>query len=120
VRLESEPLLKVFFADQGTKADLRDTIRAMGAAAEQQQAILRRMAQEYRDGGGPFPERLALGVLALGLMWDHLEATTAWSGRAVEAVEGWRSPGPGEAPLWPDGIFSAPTRPESPPTRKPE
>ena len=126
VSLESEPLLKVFFADQGAKADLLDTIRSMGAAAEKQQAILRGMAQEYRDGGGPFPERLAVGVLALGLVWDHLEATIAWSRRAAEAVEGWRAPGPGEAPLWPANIFSPSgqvsktRRPEGPSGREAE
>jgi PadR family transcriptional regulator AphA len=112
-RLESEPLLKVFFADQGGKSDLLDTLRAMGAAAEAQQAMLRRMAEEYRTGDGPFPERLAVGVLALGLVWQHLEATIAWSRRAVEAVEKWQKPGPGEAPMWPEDIFSAAPRPKS-------
>lgn len=106
-RLESEPLLKVFFADQGSKGDLLDTLRAMGATAEAQQAILRRMAEEYHAGRGPFPERLAVNVLALGLVWQHLEATIAWSRRAVEAVGKWQKPGPGEAPMWPEGIFSA-------------
>lgn len=110
VRLESEPLLKVFFADQGSKADLLDTLRAMGDAALAQQAVLRRMAEEYRAGKGPFPERLASSVLALGLVWEHLEATVAWSRRAVEAVERWRKPGPGEAPMWPEGIFPAASR----------
>ncbi len=110
VRLESEPLLKVFFADQGGKANLLDTLRAMGAAAETQQAMLRRMAEEYRAGGGPFPERLAVGVLALGLVWEYLEATVAWSRRAVEAVDKWQKPGPGEEPMWPEGIFSKASR----------
>jgi DNA-binding PadR family transcriptional regulator len=107
VRLESEPLLKVFFADQGSKADLIDTLRAMGRAAEAQQATLRRMAEEYRAGCGPFPERLAVSVLALALVWEHLEATVAWSRSAVEAVETWRKPGPGEAPMWPPGILGS-------------
>jgi len=113
MRLESEPLLKVFFADQGSKADLLDTLRAMGTAAEAQQATLRRMAEEYRAGVGPFPERLAVGVLALGLVWQHLEATIAWSLRAVEAVGTWQKPGPGEAPMWPEGVFSVAPRPKA-------
>ena len=110
VRLESEPLLKVFFADQGSKADLLETLRAIGSAALVQQEALRRMAEEYRDGAGPFPERLALGVLALGLVWEHLEATVAWSQRAVDAVESWRKAGPGEVPMWPEGLFPAAPR----------
>jgi PadR family transcriptional regulator, regulatory protein AphA len=110
VRLESEPLLKVFFADQGTKSGLLDTIRAVGAAAEQQQSALRRMAQEYRDSAGPFPERLAVSVLAIGLVWEHLEATLAWSHHAAKCVERWQAPGPGEQPVWPDSIFGAAPR----------
>ena len=111
-RLESEPLLKVFFADQGSKADLLDTLRAMGAAAEAQQAILRRMAEEYQAGRGPFPERLAVSVLAMGLVWEQLEATIAWSRRAVEAVGKWQKPGPGEAPVWAEGVFPAAASPK--------
>jgi DNA-binding PadR family transcriptional regulator len=106
-RLESEPLLKVFFADQGSKADLLDTLRAMGAAAEAQQAILRGMAEDYQAGRGPFPERLAINVLALGLVWEQLQATIAWSRRAVETVGKWQKPGPGEKPIWPEGVFPA-------------
>jgi DNA-binding PadR family transcriptional regulator len=113
MRLESEPLLKVFFADQGARPDLLATIRAMGVVAEQQQAVLRGMAKEYHDGVGPFPERLAVSVLALSLVWDHLEATIAWSRRAEAAVQDWRGPGAGEAPPWPAG-FLAPREAEAP------
>jgi PadR family transcriptional regulator, regulatory protein AphA len=113
VRLESEALLKIFFADQGSKTDLIDTLRAMGAAAEAQQAVLRRIAEEYRAGGGPFPERIAVSVLAMGLIWEHLEATIAWSQRAVATVGRWDKPGPGEAPEWPERIFPAAPCPQA-------
>jgi DNA-binding PadR family transcriptional regulator len=112
-RLESEPLLKVFFADQGSKADLLDTLRAMGAAAEAQQAILRSMAEEYQAGRGPFPERLAISVLAMGLVWEQLEATIAWSRRAIEIVGKWQKPGPGEAPVWAERVFPATASPRA-------
>jgi hypothetical protein len=85
----------------------------MGAAAEAQLAFLRRMAEEYHAGRGPFPERLAVNVLALGLVWEHLEATIAWSRRAVEAVGKWQKPGPGEAPMWPEGVFAVTPRPKA-------
>jgi DNA-binding PadR family transcriptional regulator len=116
VHLESEALLKVFFADQGAKADLLDTVRAIGAAAAQQQAMLRQAAEEYRAGRGPFPERLAVGTLAMGLVWEHLQTTIAWSRRAAAAVARWRGPGPGEEPLWPASIF-APLPEQPPPAR---
>jgi PadR family transcriptional regulator AphA len=114
VWFESEPLLKVFFAEQGSKHDLLATLRAIGDAAQARQEALRRMAEEYRAGTGPFPERLASSVLALGLVWEQLEATIAWSRRAVATVESWRQPGPGETPAWPAGIFASDARPPAP------
>jgi len=111
VRLESAPLLKVFFADQGTKEDLLATIRAIGEVARQHQARLRRIAREYGDGGGPFPERLALALLAVRLVWDELSATIAWSRDAAAIVERWRNPGPGEVPAWPPGLVPQPPAP---------
>ncbi len=94
-RLESEPLMKVFFADQGTRADLLETIKAMGQAAEQQREALRSMAEEYRVGTGPFPERLAIGVMAIGLVWDQLESNDrVVSASSRKRVERWSRPGP--------------------------
>jgi len=107
IRLEAEPLLKVFFADQGEVTDLLATIRAIGDNAERQQAALRRLALDYRDGAVPFPERLPIGVLALGLVFEQLEATIVWSRRAQDAVAGWPPTSPGGSPLWPVNIFSS-------------
>ena len=84
----------------------------MGAAAEAQQAVLRRMAEEYRAGGGPFPERIAVGVLAMGLVWELLKPIAS-SQRAVATVGRWDKPGPGEAPVWPERIFPAASCPQA-------
>jgi DNA-binding PadR family transcriptional regulator len=88
-RFESEALLKVYFADHGTKADLVKSITAIGEAAEGQRAQLMRIADEYRAGNGPFPERLHVGILALDLIWEQLGATVAWAQRAAAEVKRW-------------------------------
>jgi DNA-binding PadR family transcriptional regulator len=106
VRFESEPLLKVFFADQGSPAALRATIVAIGATAAQQQAGMRAIAAEYRAGTGPFPERLALALLSVRQVWDQLAATASWSRRALRTVQRWKGAGAGEPPLWPPGIVA--------------
>lgn len=105
MHLESEALLRVFYADQGSKADLLATIRAIGREAEQKMALLQQLALVYRAGGGAFPERLPVNVVAIGLIWQQLETTLAWSRRAAKAVQGWRGVGANEPPPWPPGIF---------------
>jgi hypothetical protein len=61
--LESEQLLKVFFADHGTKDNLLATPAAIRKWAEAQKARNTTISRGYLAGLGPFPERAA--VLAL-------------------------------------------------------
>jgi PadR family transcriptional regulator, regulatory protein AphA len=91
-RLESEALLKVLFADQGSKADLLATIRSMGHAAETQRAEVRAILRDYADGGGAFRERQAVVELGLDLVNAHLEAIADWAHRAEASVEAWDGP----------------------------
>jgi DNA-binding PadR family transcriptional regulator len=104
-RFESEPVLKLFFADQGTKKDLLATVRAMRSAALQEKQHLTAIAGEYRDGAGPFPERLALSLVWVDLISSQLDATIAWAERIMPMIEGWRATGQGEAPVWPRALL---------------
>jgi PadR family transcriptional regulator, regulatory protein AphA len=56
--LEFEQLLKVFFADNGTKADLLATLAAAQAWARARCAESLAIGEQYSLGNGPFPERL--------------------------------------------------------------
>ena len=56
--LEFEQLIKVFFAEHATKADLLATLAEVRASSEQQLAASARVPQAYLAGKGPFPERL--------------------------------------------------------------
>jgi PadR family transcriptional regulator AphA len=99
-RFESEALLKIYFADQGSKTELLRSIKAIGAAAQEQKDRLLKIASEYRAGSGPFPERLHVGIMAMDLVWSQLDATTAWAKRAEAEVNGWSTTRRGEC-TWP-------------------
>ena len=96
-RYESEALLKVFFAENGTTADLLQSIRALRddalAAAEHFQGF----ADRYDAGDGDYPERFALSALAARLVSEHQAATARWADWAEAVVATWDTPLTGSA-----------------------
>lgn len=98
--LESEQLLKVFFAEHGTKQDLLATLAASRAWAEQHLAEDARIAQSYLDGDGRFPERTAQLALVGRYLSDFADMTARWAHWATGVVEHWpEEPGAAE-PNW--------------------
>src|SRR5262249_18324652 len=98
-RFELEPLLRLLYADHGT---LRDLDRAVTTARDWAVAeTVRGLAQleEYRDGGGPFPERLHISVLFADLCARLVEAVDEWAVAAQADVATWpRTDGLGATP----------------------
>lgn len=88
-RLESEALVKVMFANHGSKDDLLDTLRRFGEEAETRREELRAIFHEYLRGEDPFPERVHINVLAYRLLWEHTQTEAAWAAWATGEVEGW-------------------------------
>lgn len=86
--LESEQLLRVFLADQGTRQDLLDTIAATRAWAREQAVFDATIAREHL-GGGPFPQRLAVNTLVGRYLSEMSEATERWADWASEIVRNW-------------------------------
>ena len=90
-RMEFEAMLKVFFADQGTKADLLANIRSIREAAEADLERSRACEEAASRGDGPFPERLHITALVSDLSLRLLTATREWAEDAERQVEGWSS-----------------------------
>ena len=86
--LESEQLLRVFLADQGTRQDLLDTLAATRAWARDRAVFDAAIAREHL-GGGPFPQRLAVNTLVGRYLSDMSEATERWADWASEIVRDW-------------------------------
>ena len=88
--IESEALLKVFFADHGTLDDLRRTVRGVRDEAQATERLVAAMVSEYGDEGGPFPERLHVIALMGKLLYSHREALRMWADWAEREIEGWK------------------------------
>ena len=87
--LESEHLLKVFFAEHGTKADLLATLAQLRDWAEQRALDDARIASAYLAGEGPFPQRAAQLVLVGRYSADFADMTRRWAQWAEQLVEQW-------------------------------
>src|SRR5512133_226795 len=87
--LESEHLVKVFFAEQGTKENLQSTIAALRDWAEEDVAMHAGIARRDLAGPGPFPERTAVVILTGRYLAELADMTRRWADWASDVVESW-------------------------------
>ena len=87
--LESEALLKVFFAEHGTKADLLATLENLRSWAEANLREDARIASSYVAGTGPFPARAAQLALVGRYVSDFADMTLQWAEWATAVVTEW-------------------------------
>lgn len=87
--LEYEQLLKLFFAEHGTKQDALDRI------AEAKQWAAARMAEDvalsraYLAGEGQFPERSAVLAIVGRFITEFAEMVARWAEWSERAIEEW-------------------------------
>ena len=87
--LEFEQLLKVFFAENGTR---NDSLRALLAAKEWAQhrcAESLTVGERYATGEGPFPQRLPELQLTSRFLTDFYLLVADWARWASEIVDTW-------------------------------
>jgi DNA-binding PadR family transcriptional regulator len=87
--LESEQLLKVFYAEHGTKADLLATIGALRDWAEEELTRNAVLARQYLAGLGPYQERAAILVLTGKFNVTFAGAVRDWAEAALTEVAAW-------------------------------
>ena len=87
--LEFEQLLKVFFAENGTTADLLATLAAAQAWARARCAESLAIGEQYASGSGPFPERLPELQLTSRFLTDFYLLVGQWARWAAGIVETW-------------------------------
>lgn len=95
--LEYEQLVKIHFADSGTKADVLANLEAARAWVLSQNQENLAAARAYREGRGPFPERAALNQLPGRFLTDFYVMVARWVDWATHVVE-----------AWPDDVTQAP------------
>jgi DNA-binding PadR family transcriptional regulator len=87
--VEFEQLVKVFFAEHGTRDDLLATIEGVRAEVVERAAANADVPHEYLEGRGRYPERLPWLILT-GKFLDEVEqAVDRWAAWAAEVVAGW-------------------------------
>jgi DNA-binding PadR family transcriptional regulator len=87
--LEFEALVKVFFAEQGTKDQLVRTLERIIEESRPQVAVDAEWARRYLEGRGAFPERAAVLSLVGRLQADLNVLVLRWAEWAREAVAEW-------------------------------
>jgi PadR family transcriptional regulator, regulatory protein AphA len=87
--LEFEQLLKISFADSGSKADILANLEATRAWVVEQNEENLATARAYLEGRSAFPERAALNQLTGRFLTDFYVTVARWVDWASELVDGW-------------------------------
>jgi DNA-binding PadR family transcriptional regulator len=87
--LEWEQLVKVFFSDNGTRADALATVAAALEWAQARSALTAAVGHQYLEEGGPFPERSAQQTITVRFLIDFYALVAEWARWARPIVERW-------------------------------
>jgi DNA-binding PadR family transcriptional regulator len=87
--LEFEQLVKISFADSGSRADVLTNLAATRLWVLEQNVENLATGRAYLEGSGPFPERAALNLLAGRFLTDFYVMMARWVRWATDLVEGW-------------------------------
>jgi DNA-binding PadR family transcriptional regulator len=87
--LESEQLLKIFFAEHGTRGDALATLSEVRAWAEERNEGNLAVAEAYLAGEAPFQSRIAQTMLVGRFLTDFYRLVADWSDWASAQVEDW-------------------------------
>ena len=90
-RFEVEALLRLLFADHGSKEDVARALNELESdVGEHHQAIMELMAS-YLDGGHPFPQRTHLSVLFATFQIEVFRTIERWVEFAQNEISEWPS-----------------------------
>jgi DNA-binding PadR family transcriptional regulator len=87
--LEFEQLLKISFADSGSKADIVTNLAATRDWVLRQNEENLATARAYLEGRGAFPERAALNQLGGRFLTDFYVMVAQWVDWASQLVDHW-------------------------------
>ena len=87
--VEFEGVLKVLFAEQGTKQQLLATLRSIREQAQRTRDEHAALADDLSRTGGPFPDRLHVNELVFRFMWEQTDTVTRWATWAEQQVANW-------------------------------
>jgi PadR family transcriptional regulator, regulatory protein AphA len=98
--LEAEPLLRMFFADNGSRDDALAALADTRAWAEERNELNRAVGRDYLEGAAPFQARATQTLLVGRFLTDYYRLVAEWSDWATAIVERWPDdPGDAEVDL---------------------
>jgi DNA-binding PadR family transcriptional regulator len=87
--LEFEGLLKLFFAEHGTRDNALASIAAARAWALERNEANLAVARAYTQGDGPFQERVAITGIMGRFLTDYYAMVKGWTDWAADVVSAW-------------------------------
>lgn len=90
-RWESESIVKLLFATNGTTEQLLAHLRHFRDHATARWKAVAAIFRPYLDGDEPFPNRTHVNVLAARLALETARAEALWADRAIEEVQTWHT-----------------------------
>ncbi len=87
--VEFEGLVKVLFAEHGTKRQLLATLESVRDRMRDTRYAEAPLAREIIRTGGPLPLRLPVNALVFEFMWEHWDMVLRWVQWAHEQVSRW-------------------------------
>ena len=87
--LECEALVKIAYADHGTRDGLLANLAALIEDVTAKLHFGEMIADAYLEGRGPFPERLPLSGLMWRFLWDYQVTVLRWARWAQAQVQAW-------------------------------
>lgn len=91
MKLESEALVRVFFADAGSLDDLRSTLDQLIVDTEERLSELEEKLDQVASAEYGFAARRHINALGLTYQIAHHRTTIEWARRARSDVDTWRS-----------------------------
>jgi PadR family transcriptional regulator AphA len=98
--LESEHLVKLFFADHGRTDDALATVGAARAWAREQLKDFAAVSSDYLEGEGPFSEREAVIVVGARFLVDFYASVVEWADWAESQMSEWPADPSRAEPDW--------------------
>ena len=87
--LECEALVKIAYADQGTRDGLLANLTALIDDTSAKLHFGEMIAASYLEGRGPFQERLPLSGLMWRFLWEYHVTVHQWARWARDQVQAW-------------------------------
>jgi DNA-binding PadR family transcriptional regulator len=88
-QIEFEQLVKIFYAERGTKTDLLATLDGIRLDIARRAASAAGIPHEYLEGRGGYPERLPWLILTGKFLDDFELMVDQWAAWATTVVEDW-------------------------------